>query len=66
MLAAAVSIDMTVDDPGAYTAPWPGKRMLTKSATGFMRYMWVCSVRDNNEHYEKVGKAGNTGETSFK
>jgi hypothetical protein len=31
-----------------------------------MRYMWVCSVRDNYEHYEKVGKAGNPGATSFK
>lgn len=64
--ATSMSLDMTVDDPGAYTAPWPGKRNFKKSTTGFMRYMWVCSVRDNYEHYEKVGKAGNTGETSFK
>jgi len=28
--------------------------------------MWVCSVRDNNEHYEKVGAAGNNGPTTFK
>ena len=64
--AETISLDMTVDDPGAYTGPWPGHRNLKKSTTGFMRFMWVCSVRDNNEHYEKVGKAGNSGETSFK
>ena len=27
-----------------------------------MRYQWVCSVRDNNAHFEKVGRAGTTGE----
>ncbi len=58
-------LDMTVDDPGAYTKPWPGRRNFTKSATGFLRYQWVCSVRDNNAHYEKVGKSGNTGTTTF-
>lgn len=61
-----IQLDMTVDDPAAYTAPWPGKRSFTKSTTGFMRFMWVCSVRDNNEHYEKVGAPGNNGPTSFK
>lgn len=61
-----MQLDMTIDDPGAYTAAWPGRRNFTKSATGFMRYQWVCSVRDNYEHYEKVGKAGNPGDTTFK
>ncbi len=60
-----LTVDFTVDDPGAYTKPWPGKRNFTKSATGFLRYKWVCSVRDNNAHFEKVGRAGTTGETSF-
>ncbi len=64
--ANTLSLDITVDDPGAYTAPWPGKRNFAKSTTGFMRYMWVCSVRDNYEHYDKVGKSGNAGDTSFK
>lgn len=63
--ANTLSLDMTVDDPGAYAAPWPGKRNFAKSATGCMRYMWVCSVRDNYDHYEKVGRSGNSGETSF-
>jgi hypothetical protein len=61
-----IALDMTVDDPGAYKGPWPGRRNFTRSTTGFMRYMWVCSVRDNYEHYEKVGAAGNPGATSFK
>ena len=61
-----LELDITVDDPAAYTKPWPGHRNFKKSETGFMRFMWVCSVRDNNEHYEKVGAAGNTGATTFK
>ena len=61
-----MTLDMTIDDPGAYTAPWPGKRNFVKSQTGFLRYQWVCSVRDNYEHYDKVGKAGTVGETTFK
>jgi hypothetical protein len=61
-----MTLDMTIDDPGAYTAAWPGKRNFVKSKTGFLRYQWVCSVRDNYEHYDKVGKAGTVGETTFK
>jgi hypothetical protein len=60
-----VELEMTIDDPGAYTKPWPGRRNFLKSETGFLRYQWVCSVRDNNAHYEKVGKDGNTGTTTF-
>ncbi len=65
MADGTLVLDMTVDDPGAYTKPWPGKRNFRKSETGFLRYQWVCSVRDNNAHYEKVGKSGNTGSTTF-
>lgn len=61
-----LELEMTVDDPGAYTAPWPGRRNFIRSTTGFMRYQWVCSVRDNYEHYEKVGRPGNPGATTFK
>jgi hypothetical protein len=55
-----------LDDPGAYTRPWGITRSFTRSTTGFLRYQWVCSVRDAREHYEKVGKAGNDGVTTFK
>lgn len=60
-----IQVDMTIDDPGAYTKPWPGRRILTRSTTGFMRYQWVCSVRDNNENYDKIGRPGTTGATTF-
>jgi len=55
-----------LDDPGAYTKPWGITRNFTRSTTGFLRYQWVCSVRDAVEHYEKVGKPGNNGATTFK
>jgi hypothetical protein len=58
--------DITVDDPGAYAAPWPGHRNFVKSTTGFMRYQWVCSVRDNKAHYEKTFAPSNDGATTFK
>jgi hypothetical protein len=61
-----IQVDMTVDDPGAYTRPWPGQRTLTRSTTGFLRYQWVCSVRDNYENYEKIGRPANAGDTTFK
>jgi hypothetical protein len=64
--AESIEIDFTVDDPGAYAKPWPGRRNLRKVDTGFLRYQWVCSVRDNYEHYDKVGRPGNPGDTTFK
>ena len=64
--ANTLRVAITVDDPGAYTKPFASTRSFLRSDTGFLRYQWVCSVRDNNEHYEKVGKAGNAGETTFK
>lgn len=62
----SLELTMTIDDPAAYTKPWQGNLNFTTSSTGFLRYQWVCSVRDNYEHYQKVGAAGNSGETSFK
>ena len=61
-----IQVDMTVDDPGAYTKAWPGRRTLTRSTTGFLRYQWVCSVRDNYDNYEKIGKPANPGPTTFR
>jgi hypothetical protein len=32
----------------------------------FMRYQWVCSVRDNNAHYQNTTAPGNaSGQTTF-
>ncbi len=39
---------------------------LPVSTTGFLRYQWVCSVQDNYENYDKVGRPGNPGETTLK
>jgi len=65
--ADQLEYDITIDDPGAYATPWPGHRNFVKSTTGFMRYMWVCSVRDNTEHYEKTFAPSNdTGASTFK
>jgi hypothetical protein len=61
-----IQIDFTVDDPEWYSAPWAGHRVLEKSSTGFMRFMWVCSVRDNNHHYDATSKDANSGDTTFK
>jgi len=61
-----IELEMTVDDPGAYAKPWPGRKTFRKSTTGFFRFQWPCSVRDNQEHYEKVGQPGNPGATTFK
>jgi hypothetical protein len=63
--ASTIDIEFTVDDPGAYSRPWKGQRSLARSATGFLRYQWVCSVRDNYEHFEKVGRPGTSGPTTF-
>lgn len=64
--SGTLELDITIDDPGAYAAPWPGHRNFIKSTTGFMRYMWVCSVRDNVDHYEKTFAPSNDGATTFK
>jgi hypothetical protein len=51
-----IQLDITIDDPGAYTAAWSGRRAFTKSDTGFLRYQWVCSVRDQERHQELLGQ----------
>ena len=63
---ASLELTMTIDDPGAYTKAWQGNLNFTTSDTGFLRYQWVCSTRDNYDHFEKVGAAGTVGDSSFK
>jgi hypothetical protein len=60
-----LAYEFTIDDPGAYTKPWGLRRNFRRSDTGFLRYQWTCSERDNYDHYEKVGKEGNPGATTF-
>jgi hypothetical protein len=51
-----LEVDMTIDDPGAYTKPWFSHRNLVVSTSGFLRYQQICSVRENQKFYEDVGK----------
>jgi hypothetical protein len=54
--ANTLELDMTVDDPGAYTKPWNAHRNFTVSKTGFMRYQQICSVRENQQFFDTLGK----------
>jgi hypothetical protein len=51
-----LEVDMTIDDPGAYTKPWLSHRNLVLSTTGFLRYQQICSVRENQTFFNNVGK----------
>jgi hypothetical protein len=51
-----LEVDMTIDDPGAYTKPWFSHRNLVLSTTGFLRYQQICSVRENQQFFDSVGK----------
>jgi hypothetical protein len=55
-----IQLDITIDDPGAYTRAWAGRRTFTKSETGFLRYQWVCSVREQEHHQNLLGQPAST------
>jgi hypothetical protein len=61
-----IEIAITIDDPGAYTRPWSTRRTLRKSETGFMRYPWVCSARDQERHRQLLGKPADQSPPSLK
>jgi hypothetical protein len=48
-----LQLDLTIDDPGAYTKPWNSQRIFTSSKTGF-RYFWVCSMSENNSFFGDI------------
>jgi hypothetical protein len=54
--ATTLELDMTIDDPGAYTKPWNSHRNFTLSKTGFLRYQQICSVRENQQFFDNLGK----------
>jgi hypothetical protein len=54
--ANTLDLDITIDDPGAYTKSWHGHRKMPLSHTGFLRYQWACSTRENQDFLEKLGK----------
>ena len=51
-----MELDMTIDDPGAYTKPWNARRNFTLSTTGFLRYQQICSVRENQRFFDNLAK----------
>ena len=54
--ATGLQVDITIDDPGAYTKPWNARRNFTLSRTGFLRYQQICSVRENQRFFDNLGK----------
>jgi len=55
-----LELDMTIDDPGAYTKPWNAHRNFALSKTGFLRYQQICSVRENQQFFDNLGKPAAT------
>jgi hypothetical protein len=51
-----LELDMTIDDPGAYTKPWNSHRNFATTTSGFLRYQQICSVRENQQFFDNVGK----------
>ena len=51
-----MDLDMTIDDPGAYTKPWNAHRNFALSNTGFLRYQQFCSVRENQQFFNNTAK----------
>jgi hypothetical protein len=51
-----LQVNMTIDDPGAYTKPFPSQRNLTRPKVPFMENPWVCSTRENQEHTDNLAK----------
>jgi len=49
-----LEMTITIDDPGAYTAPWSYPTRSVASAKDFARAVWPCSVRENNAFNESV------------
>jgi hypothetical protein len=58
--AATLELDLTIDDPGAYTKPWMAHRNFTTSKTGFLRYQQICSTRENRRFEENLAKPAMT------
>jgi hypothetical protein len=59
-----IQLDMTIDDPGAYTKPFPSQRNFTRPNVPFMQNPWVCSTRENQEHFDNLAKPAMTPSAS--
>ncbi len=49
-------LDITLDDPGAYTKPWTTFKYFKTVDTGFLQYQWECTVREVQGFFDTVGK----------
>jgi hypothetical protein len=54
--AKTMDLDMTIDDLGVYTKAFPTHLSFSISPTPFLRYQWVCSVRENVDWLDKFAK----------
>ena len=52
--ANTLELDMTIDDPGAYTKPWYAHRNFTISKSG-QWYQWICTVEENQHFFDNQG-----------
>jgi hypothetical protein len=52
--AATLQMDATIDDPGAYTKPFNTKKLFRQTKVAFMENPWVCSVRELQDHEDKL------------
>jgi hypothetical protein len=48
-------LDLTLDDPGAYTRPWSTFKNFNRSDSEFLRYGWACTVREVQAHTDLMG-----------
>src|ERR1700680_2177097 len=54
--ANTLELDMTIDDPGAFTKPCYAHRNFTISKSG-QWYQWICTVEENQHFFDNQGRA---------
>jgi hypothetical protein len=54
--ANTMELDAIVDDPGAYTKPFPAHRNFSINPVPFMEHPWGCSVRENQNFFNNLAK----------
>ena len=52
--AKTLELDMTIDDPGAYTKPFYSHRNFAAPTVPFMQNPWVCSTREIQHHRDEL------------
>jgi hypothetical protein len=52
---AHLEVTLTIDDPGAYTAPFSfGPRTVVARTTDFGAALWTCSIEGNKEFFKNI------------